>query len=73
MTYPSEGKGDAMQRDLKYLQRRATQERQAAAMATSEHSRAIHGELATRYEEILSAYSARPAEKLGCIEAMDRR
>ena len=47
-----------MQRDLAYIERRAKQERQAAADATTERARNVHTDLAKRYEEILRAYSS---------------
>jgi hypothetical protein len=45
-----------MLRDLKYIERRARQERQASTEATSGRAREIHADLARRYEDILRAY-----------------
>jgi hypothetical protein len=45
-----------MSHDFDYIQRRAHQERDAAAAASTEHSRRVHLELASRYEAILLAY-----------------
>jgi hypothetical protein len=45
-------------RDLKYIARRAQQEREAAEAAQSERAKEIHADLARRYEEILRAYNS---------------
>jgi hypothetical protein len=47
-----------MQRDLGYFAQRAREEREAAGKASCARSRAVHEDLARRYEDVLRAYEA---------------
>ncbi|MFL6733355.1 MAG: hypothetical protein ACJ8EY_01525 [Sphingomicrobium sp.] len=48
-----------MEADFQYYQRRATQERLAAAKARHPHARAAHLEMEERYQELLRALLVR--------------
>jgi len=57
--------GCFVMRDLSYIERRARQERKAANEANCARVRAIHVDLARRYEEVLRAYWRDRAANLG--------